>query len=108
LGNYFYSNLVENETGLIDWRFSKQGILESVRMGRVRDRWADWRALKMPTLLIRGGNSTELPQDMYEKMLKENPNAHGIIIKGAAHWVHFDQPKEFIKALDTFLSNHQT
>lgn len=108
LGNYFYSNLVENDRGLIDWRFSKSGILESVRMGRVRDRWADWRALKMPTLLVRGGNSTELSQDMYEKMLRENPKAKGIIIKDAAHWVHFDQPQEFIKALNTFLESQSS
>ncbi len=103
LGNYFYSNLVENDQGLIDWRFSKKGIIDSVRLGRKVDRWAEWQSLKMPTLLVRGENSTDLPQDIYEKMLKENPNVEGILIKEAGHWVHFDQPEQFIDDLRAFL-----
>jgi esterase len=104
MGNYFYSNLVENDQGLIDWRFSKSGILESVRQGRAHDRWKDWEDLKMPTLLIRGGNSTELSQEMYEEMLKKNPRAKGVVVEGAGHWVHFDKPIEFIQNLGAFLS----
>ena len=104
LGNYFYSNLVENEDGLIDWRFSKKGILESVRMGRQVDRWNEWKSLKVPTLLVRGERSEDLPQETYEKMLKENPNVEGKIITDAGHWVHFDQPEQFINVLKPFLS----
>ena len=104
LGNYFYSNLVENDEGLIDWRFSKKGILESVRMGRQVDRWDEWKSLKVPTLLVRGENSQDLPQEIYEKMLKENPNVEGKIILDAGHWVHFDQPEQFISVLKPFLS----
>jgi len=103
LGNYFYSNLVENDQGLIDWRFSKKGILESVMMGRKVDRWAEWKSLKMPTLLVRGENSEDLPQDIYEKMLQENPLVEGIVIKNAGHWVHFDQADAFIEELRAFL-----
>ena len=103
LGNYFYSNLVENDQGLVDWRFSKKGILDTVRLGREKDRWSEWRALKMPTLLIRGEKSQDLPQDIYEKMLKENMHVDGVVIKDAGHWVHFDQPEQFIKELKTFL-----
>lgn len=104
LGNYFYSNLVENDEGLVDWRFSKHGILESVRMGRKVDRWDEWRSLKMPVLLVRGERSEDLTQSTFEKMLRENPNAKGVVIQNAGHWVHFDQPEEFIQNLDAFLS----
>lgn len=103
LGNYFYSNLVENDEGVVDWRFSKTGILDSVRMGRQVDRWEEWRSLKMPTLLVRGEKSQDLPADIYECMLKENPNVQGVVIEGAGHWVHFDQPEAFLKNLKTFL-----
>lgn len=103
LGNYFYSNLVENDEGLVDWRFSKKGILESVKMGRQVDRWNEWKSLKMPTLLVRGENSQDLPQDIYEKMLKENSRVEGVVIKNAGHWVHFDQADEFLRVLKTFL-----
>lgn len=103
LGNYFYSNLVENEQGLVDWRFSKNGILESVRLGRKINRWDEWTSLKMPTLLVRGENSQDLPQEIYEKMLRENGNVEGIIIKDAGHWVHFDQAEQFLKVIKGFL-----
>ncbi len=102
LGNYFYSNLVEGEDGLVDWRFSKSGILDSVRLGRGANSWEAWRSLQVPTLLIRGENSKDLPSGVYEKMLSENPKVEGIIIKDSGHWVHFDQPDAFIDALGKF------
>ena len=104
LGNYFYSNLVENDEGLVDWRFSKSGILESVKRGRQVDRWEEWRGLKMPTLLVRGENSNDLPQETYERMLAENSNVKGVIIEGAGHWVHFDKPEEFTNIIRQFLA----
>lgn len=104
LGNYFYSNLVENDTGLVDWRFSKSGILDSVRLGRTVDRWESWRSLQMPTLLVRGENSKDLSAETYEKMLKENPRVKGAVIKDSGHWVHFDQPEAFIEVLREFFS----
>jgi pimeloyl-ACP methyl ester carboxylesterase len=107
MGNYFYSNLVENDEGLVDWRFSKEGILESVRMGRKEDRWKEVQYLAMPTLLIRGENSTELSQETYEKMLQINKKIEGVVIAQSGHWVHFDQPEKFTQKLKEFLLSHQ-
>ncbi len=106
LGNYFYSNLTETPDGLVDWRFSKNGILESVEMGRKKDRWDEVKSLKIPTLLIRGENSTELSKEIYEKMLESNPNIQGQEIPGAGHWAHFDQPEVFSTILKNFLLQH--
>jgi pimeloyl-ACP methyl ester carboxylesterase len=103
LGNYFYANLVEKEDGLVDWRFSKSAILESVVMGRAQNRWKDIKALSVPTLLIRGDRSEELSHEVYAKMLSSNPHIHGVEISNAGHWVHFDQPAEFSRVLKTFL-----
>jgi len=72
-------------------------------MGRQSDRWNDWKSLKIPTLLIRGEKSEDLPQEVFDKMLRENRNARGIVIKNAGHWVHFDSPQEFIEELRSFL-----
>lgn len=103
MANYFYSNMEEKPNGTVDWRFSKQGIIDSVRLGRTGDRWAEVESLKVPTLLVRGGNSKELSHENYEKMLALNPMIKGVEIPGAGHWVHSDQPQAFTEALKMFV-----
>lgn len=103
MANYFYSNMEEKPNGTVDWRFSKQAIIDSVRLGRQGDRWAEVRSLKMPTLLVRGANSKELSRENYEKMLASNPMIKGVEIPGAGHWVHSDQPQAFIEVLKSFV-----
>lgn len=103
MANYFYANMIEQADGSVNWRFSKQGIIESVRLGRSGDRWTEVANLKMPTLLVRGENSKELSRENYEQMLASNPFIEGVEIPGAGHWVHSDQPQAFIEALQKFV-----
>lgn len=103
MANYFYSNMTEQPNGTVDWRFSKNGIIDSVRLGRTDERWDEVKSLKMPTLLIRGANSKELSQENYDKMLASNPMIKGVVIPGAGHWVHSDQPQAFTEALKMFV-----
>lgn len=103
MANYFYSNMEEKPNGTVDWRFLKTAILDSVRLGRNGDRWAEVKGLKVPTLLIRGENSKELSRENYEKMLALNPMMKGVEIPAAGHWVHSDQPQAFIEALKMFV-----
>jgi pimeloyl-ACP methyl ester carboxylesterase len=57
----------------------------------------------MPTLIVRGQYSEDLPRATFERMLQENPtHAQGVEIADSGHWVHFDQPERFIQALKTF------
>lgn len=103
LAQYFYANLEEKPDGAgVDWRFSKKGILDSVRQGRDDDRWHEVEALSMPTLLLRGEKSKDLSQSVYEKMLSSNSLMQGAVVGGAGHWVHSDQPEATIQALKTF------
>lgn len=102
LAEYFYANMIEKENGLVDWRFSKSGVIESAKSGRSADRWQELESLKSPTLLIRGENSPELSQDVYGKMIALNPMITGVVVPNAAHWVHSDQPKQFIEELKKF------
>lgn len=103
MANYFYSNMEEKADGTVDWRFSKDAILDSVRFGRGEDRWDEVKSLKMPTLLVRGANSKELTIDNYQTMLSLNPMIKGVEIAGAGHWVHSDQPQAFIESLQLFV-----
>lgn len=105
LGLFLYSNLVDQTDGTVNWRFYLPGILESVKLGRERDRWSEVSRLKVPTLLIRGERSKDLSPEIYSKMLSLNPHIKGIEIPDAGHWVHADQPQKVIAALKDFFKN---
>lgn len=103
MANYFYSNLVEQPDGTIDWRFSKDGVIASVKEGRSDERWHEVQGLKMPTLLVRGERSQELSRESYQKMLGSNPLIKGVEIPEAGHWVHSDQPQAFLHEIKQFV-----
>lgn len=102
LSQFLYANLESKPDNTMDWRFSKPGMLETVRAGHVRDRWVEVASFKCPTLVIRGENSSIFEKETYEKMLQINPLIEGAEVKGSAHWVHFDNPDEFIKLITDF------
>jgi pimeloyl-ACP methyl ester carboxylesterase len=100
---FFYTNIEERADGQADWRFYKAGMLESLQKARERDRWAEWKSLAMPVLVIRGERSQELDRETFAQMLERNSRAEGREVEGAGHWVHFEAPKEFIAVLEEFL-----
>lgn len=102
LASYFYMNISDQPDGGADWRFSKDGVLASLDLGNAKDRFFELEGLTMPTLVIRGAQSAELTQPLFEKMLASNPRVQGAVINDAGHWVHFDQTQAFIEVLDSF------
>lgn len=106
MGSFLYSNIEETASGKYDWKFSRKAIMEAVIEGRSRDRWEEVVELKVPTLLIRGGESEDLTPANFEKMLLLNPLIQGRVIAGSGHWVHFDKPEEFSAAIRTFFANN--
>lgn len=103
LKQFFYANLEEKADGQFHWKFSKQAILETLWKARTLDQAQQFAELRMPTLLVRGANSTHLPQDMFDEVLAQNPNIQGSVIKGAGHWVHAEKPEQMLEELQRFL-----
>ena len=103
IGPYLYTNIEEKEDGLADWRFYKDGILDSLKLGHFQERWEEVESIKCPCLWIRGELSEDLTQAEFEK-IQRNPSIEAVEISGAGHWVHFDKPAEFIQVLKTFYS----
>lgn len=103
MANFFYSNMAEQPNGTINWRFAKNGIIESVRAGREDERWHEVEGLKVPTLWVRGENSKEFSRESFERVLASNSMIKGVEIPGAGHWVHSDQAEAFGAAIKAFV-----
>ncbi|CAN5392291.1 alpha/beta hydrolase [soil metagenome] len=111
LGPWLYANMTEDEQGRGVWRFQVEMIRGAVESGRTQDRWDEIEQLACPTLVVRGERSTELPREVYQKMLKVGGRVgggqmEGVEITDAGHWVHSEQTEAFNSAVDRFLMKH--
>jgi len=106
LAEFFYTNIEPKPDGSADWRFSKNAILSSLVSGHFKPRWDAVEDLKIPTLFLRGEHSEDFPRAEFDKVLRVNPAIEGAQIAGAGHWVHFDNPQEFIRVVNDFLTRH--
>jgi len=57
-----------------------------------------------PVLLVRGGESPLLSAEGAERFCRELPDARSVVIEGAGHHVHLDQPRAFLDAVLPFLA----
>lgn len=105
LKQFFYANIDKDDQGQMNWRFDKEGILETLRLSRLGDQWSQIKKITKPTLVIRGENSKDLSQEIFEEMKAANPLIQGAVIPGAGHWVHVEKPQETIQLLEAFLHN---
>ncbi|MCB9073794.1 MAG: alpha/beta hydrolase [Bdellovibrionaceae bacterium] len=103
LKQFFYANIEQKANGEFTWKFSRPGILETLWKARTLNQWPQVEALTVPTLWIRGEKSADLPQDLFEEILRRNLHILGVEVPGAGHWVHADKPQETIEALADFL-----
>jgi esterase len=106
MGTFLFSNLETKADGTLDWRFQKDGMLETIREGRALDASEEFRKIQAPILLIRGALSIEFRREEAEEMLALNANAQLVEIPRAGHFVHAEQPRAFNQSLKEFLSLH--
>jgi len=104
-GGFLFSNLVADESGRMDWRFCKEGMVETIEKGRAVDAMIELAALQAPTLIIRGGRSGEFLRDEAERMAALRKNISLEEISGAGHFVHAERPVEFCEILGRFLES---
>lgn len=100
---FLMANLEEKSNGAYDWKFSKTGIIDSVREGRSEDMWPIIEKISIPTLYMRGENSKDLSKTVFNQVLAKNTLITGVEISDAGHWIHFDQPDVFASQLEAFL-----
>ena len=107
LAAYLYSNLKENENKEAVWRFSANGIRQSIAEGRNAVSWDEIRGLQMPTLLMHGELSNDLSHETYQRILSENPRIEGVEFPATGHWIHSEKPDLFIEALREFFDKKE-
>ena len=103
MARYLYSNLRKGADDLWNWRFSKQGVVDALRLGRATETWEEWQSLKCPVLVLRGEKSVEFRKEVYLRMLEALPHAKGIVFDDCGHWIHHERPEEFVKTVVEFL-----
>jgi pimeloyl-ACP methyl ester carboxylesterase len=67
------------------------------------EQWRRWRAVRCPTLLLRGSESDLLSVETARRMLDEQPLARLVTIDNASHTVTMDRPVEHDAAIREFL-----
>lgn len=91
--------------GGFTWKYDR-ALREAIREGRMRapaDLWPQWRAIRCPTLLVRGAASDVLSDETAKRMLEELPTARLTVVPDAGHTVPGDQPAVFQALLQEFL-----
>lgn len=68
-----------------------------------RSFWTEWERLTAPTLLIEGEYTITAPGQM-RRMAELHPRARHIVIPGAGHLVHDDQPARYRAEVADFLT----
>lgn len=88
------------------WRYDLAGIA-ATRLdpdpARVVDLIPSVRAVRCPTLVLRGGRSDYLQPAMADAMVRLNPGLRWREIADAGHYVHDDQPAAFCRLVREFL-----
>ncbi len=101
-GQYFLEAFDRVPTG---WRLhghTKIWIDIAAQWG-TRDYWAQWREVRVPTLLIEAGNSVTPPGQMRE-MNETGYRTTYLHVPGAGHLVHDEAPQNYRDAVDSFLA----
>ena len=91
--------------GGLTWKYDRE-IRDAARHGRFRaavDLWPSWKAIAVPTLLVRGAESDVLDDAIAQRMIDVQPRARLAVVPGAGHTVPGDQPEAFLRLLTDFL-----
>ncbi|MEU7766263.1 alpha/beta fold hydrolase [Nocardia sp. NPDC049190] len=67
-----------------------------------RDFWPQWRAIRVPALLLEGEHGIT-PAGQMRQMAAAHPDADYVLVPGAGHLVHDDQPERYRAEVERFL-----
>jgi esterase len=99
---FLLKNLYWDENQKLQWKFNYDVIKENI--SRVSDATPmPEKPLDIPVLFVKGEKSDYIFPSDIKLMTAMFPMAKLVVIPGAGHWVHADNPQEFFKVVTEFL-----
>ena len=101
LRRFLLKNLGRDSAGKFFWKINLDGLAKNyLRLG---EPVAVSAPFTKPTLFIRGGKSKYIKTEDEPLIHELFPQAQIQTLAGASHWVHADEPEEFLRSLQEFL-----
>ena len=85
--------------GALRWRRDRNVVTHYDRP----DAWEYLPRITVPTLIVRGAQSTLLTAPVARRMQEAIPDCRLVELEGGGHWCHDEQPQAFQRAVDAFL-----
>ncbi len=98
-------NLKQLPNGKWTWKYDKalRSGERSFQASALQNLWDDVRAIRCPTLIIKGGESDILSSESAAKLQAAIPGSRLAVVPGAGHSVMGDNPEAFVAAVRPFL-----
>jgi pimeloyl-ACP methyl ester carboxylesterase len=98
-------NAMRRDDGMWTWRYDRlrrreaEGEEQPIGLDSL---WADLARLRVPMMLVRGGNSKFVHDDDVERVRREVPGVRVEVVEGAGHSVQSDRPAELARLIEDF------
>ena len=101
-GQYFLEAFDRTATG---WRLHghTSNWIEIAAEWGTRDYWTQWKAVRVPALLLEAGNSVT-PEGQMRKMDETGYRTTYLHVPGAGHLIHDEAPQTYQEAVESFLA----
>jgi len=97
-------NLQRGADGSWRWKYDLKGTsVAAERAMRDPRKWHLWKAVKCPTLVLRGERSPAMSQQAAEQMVAENEHATLVAIPNAGHFIPLEAPSDLEVAVRKWL-----
>jgi pimeloyl-ACP methyl ester carboxylesterase len=106
LRRFLLKNLGRDGAGKLFWKINLGDIAESYP--QLRQPISHPQPFAKPALFIRGGKSKYVSAEDEPRIRQLFPRARIRTIAEASHWVHADEPEEFLRLLREFLCAEET
>jgi esterase len=101
-------NLKREQDNSFSWKINASALLndlDRIMEGIESDDTGGSEITGFPVFFLKGENSEYLPESDFIKIQKIFPGAELIVVPGAGHWIHADNPEMVRKCFLKFLDN---
>ena len=100
---FILQNLFWNDEKRLEWRLNIDAISQNIM--NVGSEVEMTNPFEGPTLFVKGGNSDYIQAEDYAIIKEKFPNSTIETVEGAGHWIHADEPQEFVNVVSKFLND---